>query len=63
MPDNPHNLPRPANDVCRCVDDECPSREICARWVFRNDRGPRTPVGKLRFMPGCEQYDFCGGAA
>lgn len=55
-------LTRPANDVCRCLDDACPSREICARWVYRNDGGPNTPVTEsLRGLPGCEQYDYCGG--
>jgi hypothetical protein len=23
------------NDVCRCHDAECPDRETCARWVYR----------------------------
>lgn len=52
---------RPANDITRCHDDSCPSREICSRWVYRDDGGPRTPhVATMRFGGGCEHYDFGG---
>lgn len=54
-------ISRPANDITRCHDDVCPSREICSRWVYRDDGGPRTPhVVTMRFGGGCEHYDFGG---
>lgn len=31
------------DDVCRCHDELCDERHQCARWVLREDGGPRTP--------------------
>lgn len=30
-------------DVCRCHDDGCAKRYRCARWLERDNGGPRTP--------------------
>ena len=26
------------DDICRCMDDGCPERESCLRWLCREDR-------------------------
>ena len=49
------------DDRARCHDDQCPSREMCQRWIQRDRGGPRTPhVTSMRYMTGCEYYDYDG---
>lgn len=37
-------MPLP-DDIARCVDgDECPRRDQCARWVYRDRIGLRAPL-------------------
>ena len=51
----------PEDDICRCHDHDCPQRKICTRFVYRDLGGPQTPhVESMRFLPGCEQYDYSG---
>lgn len=47
-----------SDDACRCHDDECPTREICERYLQRGTG--RVHDRSLRFKPGCEQFDYCG---
>lgn len=33
-------------DVCRCLDASCPNANRCARFLERNNGGPRTPYSR-----------------
>lgn len=49
-------MSRLPNDICRCHDESCPSREICERWKQRETG--RVHTASLMCQPGCEQYDY-----
>lgn len=33
-----------ANDICRCIDNECWQAEQCLRYLLRSNLGERTPI-------------------
>lgn len=35
------------HDVCRCVADNCPLKETCARWLEKGSGGYWTPFADL----------------
>ena len=48
------------HDVCRCLGEQtaihtCTRRESCARYVERNNGGPRTPYSMF-LCPGQDDY-------
>lgn len=46
------------NDICRCTDDKCPSRETCRRWLIppRDYQTHFWASPRLHWETKCEYY-------